>query len=176
VVWIGNWGDDERTRELDEFLISPAESCDARFTIYGVRYPDTGLDQLARAGINFAGYLPNLSAPRAYSQNCLTLHVPRRCYSNGLSGIPTIRVFEAMACGIPLLCSPWTDVESLFRVGEDYICVPDGKAMAAEIKYFLHDNRARQQLITNGLRRIQERHTCAHRAQQLLSICEELER
>ena len=31
-----------------------------------------------------------------------TVHVPRRPYVKALPGIPTIRVFEALACGIPL--------------------------------------------------------------------------
>lgn len=176
VIWIGNWGDEERTRELEEFLISPAESCGAKFTVHGVRYPEEGRKRLGEAGIQFRGYLPNLAAPQAYAQSCLTLHVPRRCYANGLSGIPTIRVFEAMACGIPLLCSPWSDVEALFRPGQDYLCVPDGKSMAAEIRHLLHDQRARQQLAQSGLQTIREHHTCAHRAQQLISICEEVAR
>ncbi|HZU22156.1 MAG TPA: glycosyltransferase, partial [Terriglobales bacterium] len=118
VVWIGNWGDDERTRELEEFLILPAAALGLKMAIYGVRYPEVALEKLARAGIEYRGYLPNLEAPEVYGRSCLTLHVPRKQYTNGLSGIPTIRVFEALACGIPLLCSPWTDAEHLFRPGQ----------------------------------------------------------
>ena len=66
------------------------------------------METLRRAGIEYRGYLPNLEAPAVYAQSRLALHVPRRQYANGLSGMPTIRVFEALACGIPLLCSPWT--------------------------------------------------------------------
>jgi hypothetical protein len=32
-------------------------------------------------------------------------------------GIPTIRVFEALACGVPLICAPWRDEENLFPPG-----------------------------------------------------------
>jgi spore maturation protein CgeB len=106
----------------------------------------------------------------------LTIHVPRRQYTNGLSGIPTIRVFETLACGIPLLCAPWSDSEGLFRPGQDYLCAPDGAAMKAEIERLLKDDAARQQLIQNGIETIRKHHTCAHRAQQLLEICEELGR
>ena len=102
--------------------------------------------------------------------------MPRRQYTNGLSGIPTIRVFEALACGVPLLCSPWTDAEGLFRPGEDYLCVPDGNAMVAEIEHLLRDEGARRQIANNGLQTVRNRHTCAHRAQQLLEICDELGR
>jgi spore maturation protein CgeB len=131
---------------------------------------------LATAGIQYRGYLPNLSAPQVYARSLITLHVPRRFYANGLSGVPTIRVFETMACGIPLLCAPWTDTDGLFTQGEDYVCVDDGTAMEAEIRHFLNDERARQQLAAHGLKTIQEKHTCAHRARQLLEICEEMGR
>src|SRR5581483_3130986 len=177
IVWVGNWGDEERTRELEEFLIEPARNMrDRKIAVYGVRYPQPALRQLGETGIEYRGYLPNLDAPETYARSVLSLHVPRKFYSNGLSGIPTIRMFEVMACGSPLICSPWTDSEKLFRPGEDYVCVTDGRSMAGEIQHLLADEAARQQLADNGLETIRNRHTCAHRASELLEICEELGR
>lgn len=175
VVWIGNWGDEERTRELQEFLMTPAAALhEASFAVHGVRYPEEALRQVAGAGIQFRGYLPNLKAPEIYARSRISLHVPRKFYANGLSGIPTIRVFEALASGSPLVCSPWADTECLFRPGQDYICVPDSQAMIAELKHLLRDDSAREQIAESGLHTIRLRHTCAHRAQQLLQICHEL--
>lgn len=175
VLWVGNWGDEERTRELMEFLVEPATALRGRrFKVHGVRYPDTAVKALEAAGIDFQGYLPNLSAPAIFAQTCVALHVPRREYANGLSGIPTIRVFEALACGASLVCAPWTDVEQLFRAGMDYLVAPDGEAMTRELKYLLSDDQARRQLGENGLQTIQARHTCAHRAEQLEEICKEM--
>jgi spore maturation protein CgeB len=113
-------------------------------------------------------------APRAYARSALSLHVPRRQYSNGLSGIPTIRVFEALACGATLVCAPWNDVEQLFRPGEDYIVVNSGAEMTAAIRHLLRDESARRQIGINGRETILQRHTCAHRAQDLVAICEGL--
>jgi spore maturation protein CgeB len=176
VVWIGNWGDEERTKELQEFLIGPLAALSVKAVVHGVRYPESALQKLMEAGIEYRGYLPNLDGPRAYSESKLTVHIPRRQYTNGLSGIPTIRVFEGLACGVPLLCSPWTDAEGLFRPGEDYLCVPDGNAMQAEMKRLIQDENARRQLAEAGLKTIRARHTCAHRATQLSEIFEELGR
>ena len=177
VLWIGNWGDDERTRELTEFLLEPASALRGRRVVaYGVRYPENALEHLAQSGIEYRGYLPNLKAPEAYSKSALTLHVPRRQYANGLSGIPTIRVFEALACGTPLLCSPWTDTENLFRSGQDYLCVPDGPSMCTAIEELLRDKNARAQLGASGRETIQKHHTCHHRAEQLIDIYEECRR
>jgi spore maturation protein CgeB len=175
VVWVGNWGDEERTKELQEFLIGPASSPPKRKTVvHGVRYPEHAVKLLQESGIEYRGYLPNLKAPQVYAVSKLTVHVPRRQYANGLSGIPTIRVFETLACGIPLLCSPWDDVEKLFRPGEDYLCVRDGDVMKAEIERLIKDDGARRQLAANGMETIRARHTCRHRAEQLVEICGEL--
>lgn len=173
--WIGNWGDEERTRELQEFLIGPLASFEHnQGAVYGVRYPEEAQAMLKQAGIQYRGYLPNLSAPSVYSKSALTLHIPRRCYANGLSGIPTIRMFEAFACGVPLVCSPWNDTEGLFRPNEDYLCVPSGEAMTWTINFLLKDELARRQLAIHALETIQQRNTCAHRAREFEQICEEL--
>ncbi|MBI2678508.1 MAG: glycosyltransferase [Candidatus Koribacter versatilis] len=174
LLWIGNWGDEERTRELSEFLIQPAMELNGRTKVHGVRYPEEAKQALADAGIEFAGYLPNLRAPEAYAASALTVHIPRRHYANGLSGIPTIRVFEALACGTPLVCAPWEDAEGLFRPGEDYLVARDGAHMAALLRELLADEGARRQMAANGLETLRRRHTCEHRAEQLLGICAEL--
>jgi spore maturation protein CgeB len=176
VVWIGNWGDEERTRELEEFLMTPAAALKGTsFAVHGVRYPKHALARLVESHIQFRGYLPNLRAPQMYAGSKISLHVPRKFYSNGLSGVPTIRVFEALASASPLVCAPWNDAEGLFRAGQDYLCVSDSRAMIAELRNLLRDDRARQQLAASGLETIRAHHTCVHRAQQLLEICHELE-
>ena len=177
VLWIGNWGDEERSQELMEFLVQPASTLrDRRVIVYGVRYPGDVIERLGAAGIEYRGYLPNLKAPQAYNESAISLHVPRRQYANGLSGIPTIRVFEALACGTPLLCAPWNDAENLFRPGQDYICVANGEAMRAEIEHLLRDDAARRQLGQSGRESILKYHTCMHRAEQLIGIYEEMTR
>ena len=75
---------------------------------------------------------------------------------------------------MPVICSPWDDAEHLFQAGQDFVCVPNGDAMYAEIQHLLKDESARRQLSLNGLETIHQRHTCGHRAEQLLEIFEEL--
>lgn len=177
VLWIGNWGDDERTRELQEFLLRPAMALPGtRFVSYGVRYPDSAQHQLHEAGIEYRGYLPNLDAPMVYAESRLALHLPRNYYANALSGIPTIRVFEALACGTPLLCSPWKDEEGLFREGQDFLVVKDGDTMKSEIQRLLNDDAALRQIGESGMQTVRHRHTTMHRAQQLTEILQQLKK
>ena len=98
IVWIGNWGDDERSAEIREFLLTPpSQLAPRRAVVYGVRYPPKGLAALANAGVRYGGYLPNLEAPHEYAASRITVHIPRQQYSGALAGVPTIRVFEALA-------------------------------------------------------------------------------
>jgi spore maturation protein CgeB len=91
-----------------------------------------------------------------------------------LPGVPTIRVFEALACGIPLICAPWEDRDHLFAPGEDYLQVRSGDEMTAALNLVLADDEAAAQLAAQGLATIRARHTCAHRVDELLAITEEL--
>jgi spore maturation protein CgeB len=169
LVWIGNWGDDERSRELQEYLIEPVRrlQLDARFQ--GVRYPRHALDLLASAGVRHCGWLPNHKAPEAFAGARVTVHIPRQPYDGVLAGIPTIRVFEALACGVPLVCSPWSDEERLFPPGV-YLEAADGEGMTAALKAMLADAGMASELSRRGREAIERRHTCRHRVGELLSI------
>jgi hypothetical protein len=48
--------------------------------------------------------------------------------------------------------------------------------MIAELRHLLQDDKARQQMTDSGLQTVRARHTCAHRAEQLVEICGELAR
>ena len=174
LVWIGNWGDGERNAELREFLLEPVRSLNLRGTAYGVRYPPEGLAALADAGMRAGGWLPNFGVPEVFARHAVTVHVPRRPYVRDLPGIPTIRVFEALACGIPLVCAPWDDQEELFLPGEDYLIARDGTEMRAHLRTLLAEPDRAAALAQHGLTTIRARHTCAHRVDQLLVIYHEL--
>jgi spore maturation protein CgeB len=93
-----------------------------------------------------------------------------------LPGIPTIRVFEALACGIPLVSAQWSDSEHLFRPGADYLVARNAEEMKRHIHAILHERGVAEALRQNGMQTIQQRHTCAHRVDELLKIHEELTR
>jgi spore maturation protein CgeB len=86
-----------------------------------------------------------------------------------LPGIPTIRIFEALACGIPLISAPWSDVEQLFPPG-CYLSVNSGEAMTSALSAVLSDLELAANLSRTGLQAILSRHTCRQRVQELLQI------
>lgn len=170
LVWVGNWGDGERSTELQTFLLQPAHELQIPLDIHGVRYPPDALDNLARYGARYHGWIANADVPDCFSRYLATVHVPRQFYARQLPGIPTIRVFEALACGIPLVSAPWQDTENLFRPGTDFLMARSGEEMRGHMRALMHDASLRNALVSNGLETIRTRHTCAHRAEQLLGI------
>jgi spore maturation protein CgeB len=170
LVWIGNWGDDERSEEIREFLIEPVRRLKLKARVYGVRYPADALAEIADAGIEYGGWLPNYRVPEVFARYRVTAHIPRRPYAAALPGIPTIRPFEAMACGIPLISAPWDDAERLFDPGLDYLVAHSGAEMTRHLRTILSEPAVAEALTAHGLATIRERHTCAHRVDELLEI------
>lgn len=172
VIWIGNWGDDERSEEIREFLIHPISRGGWKAVVRGVRYPQQALDELNAAHIEYGGWIPNSKVPEAFAQFRATVHIPRRPYTRQLPGIPTIRPFEALACGIPLISAPWNNTENLFRPGQDFLIVHNGSQMEQALRDVINDDDLSDAFSTAGLETIRTRHTCAHRVDELLSIYE----
>jgi spore maturation protein CgeB len=84
-------------------------------------------------------------------------------------------MFEALACGIPVASAPWDDAEQLFPAGS-YLRASDGAEMKNALQTLLHDSELATALTTAGLRTIAERHTCRHRALELLGIVDSIRR
>ena len=174
LVWFGNWGDGERGDELSRFLLRPARQLRLRGSLFGARYPRAARLRIRLSGLHCRGWVPNQEVPALFARHRLTVHVPRRSQAEALPGVPTIRPFEAMACGIPLICAPWDDYEGLFRAEQDYLLARDGAEMREAMQAILEFPEFAAELAESGLETIRARHTCAHRVDELLEIDAEL--
>jgi spore maturation protein CgeB len=172
VVFVGNYGDGDRNEQLERFVFSPRRALpELRFAMYGVRYPPSVLDRMANGlDVAFRGRAPNVEVPRVYSAANVVLHVPRQPYLEQLPGTPTIRVFEALASGACLISLPWPDTGRLFTAGEDYAVARTSAEMRDLIGSLCADAAAREAFGRRGRATILARHTCDHRAEQLLEI------
>jgi spore maturation protein CgeB len=101
--------------------------------------------------------------PQVFAQFRVALHIPRRPYVRALPGIPTIRPFEVLTCGIPLVCSPWRDAEGLFTPGKDFLVARHGREMQRHLQRLLQDDSLARDMAAHGRQTILQRHTCAHR-------------
>ena len=131
LVWIGNWGDDERSAELESFLLRPARTAGLPLDIHGVRYPDA---RAAHAGASTA---------RATAAGCRTPACRRS--SPATSPPSTCRAASTWTCcpaSRPSACSrrwpaasrssprPGATPRGLFRPGEDYLVARNEAEMA----------------------------------------------
>lgn len=174
LVWVGNWGEGERRAELREFLLRPARQLGLDGSLHGARYPRSARLQIRLSGLRYRGSVPYQQVPALFARHRLTVHIPRRPSAEALPGMPTIRPFEAMACGIPLICSPWDDCEGLFRAEQDYLLARDGAEMREAMQAIVEFPEFAAKLAASGRETILARHTCAHRVDELLAIDAEL--
>ena len=141
----------------------------------GVRYPQEAQDRLQEAGIEYRGWLPNYKVPEVFARHRVTIHIPRRPYRESIPGVPTIRVFEALACGIPLglRCIGRTSKTSFIPAGIISLA-QTGEEMADHLQCLLENPERAAELAEHGRNTILQRHTCAHRVDELLDILAEL--
>jgi spore maturation protein CgeB len=172
VVFVGNYGDGDRSLELEQYVFEPRRALPhLRYAVYGVRYPDEVITRLNDGlDIAYRGWLPNVLVPRVYAEARVVLHVPRRQYVDLLPGTPTIRVFEALASGACLISLPWQDTDRLFEAGADYAVAHSPAEMRDLIAWLCADDAARARFGAHGRATILARHTCDHRAEQLLEV------
>jgi spore maturation protein CgeB len=82
-------------------------------------------------------------------------------------------MFEAMACRIPIVSSPWDDAENLFTP-EAYFRVATGEQMKFALRMLLREPEFAAATADAAYRLVMERHTCRHRALELLGIVDQI--
>jgi spore maturation protein CgeB len=159
--YLGTYSPD-RQPTLDQLLVSPARRWTAgRFVVAGPQYP-------AALGwpcnVERIEHLPPARHRRFYNSQRFTLNVTRAdMIAAGYS--PSVRLFEAAACGVPIISDYWPGLEELFEPGQEVLIAHSG----GEVLEFLRElSPARLRAIgTAARRKVLARHTAAHRAEQL---------
>ena len=90
----------------------------------------------------------------------------RRCYL-GVFKKPTQKFEPA------LVSAPWRDSERLFHGDADYFTARNTAEMISRLRAVLKSPVLADSITQNALTMIRARHTCSHRADQLLAIAEE---
>ena len=165
LVWAGDWREDG----LDELVLEPARRLRLSGSIHGARVPWRTRLRIRRSGLRPCARAARHRLPELFARHRVTVHAP------ATPSVPSIRPFEALACGIPLVCAPWDDADSLLRPGTDHLVARDGREMRDALRAILDDDGLAAGLRERGLETIRDRHTCGHRADELLAIHAELD-
>ena len=117
--YIGTWAAD-RQPALDRLLVEPARLLpERRFVIAGAQYPP---DFPWAANIWFVRHLPPGEHAAFYAASRATLNVTRADMA-ALGFCPSGRMFEAAACGVPLLSDRWAGIETFYRPEQEILLV-----------------------------------------------------
>lgn len=155
--YLGTWSED-RQPTLDSLLIEPARRLpDCRFVVAGPQYPS---DIDWPANVDRIDHLPPAEHAAFYAASRFTLNVTRAdMIAAGWS--PSVRLFEAAACGTPIVSDIWEGLDSLFTPGAEIILAPDTDAVTDALA-------TDAQTIGQAARaRVLAAHTAAHRAAEL---------
>lgn len=174
LVCVGDWAAPEQSDDLEEYLLRPARNLGIRAAVYGAGYPADIVSAMRQAGVDYRGHAPDYQLPRILSRYRLAAYIPHRSLVHSLTGVPSIRLLEAMACGLPVVSSPWDDSDGLFEPGHDYLPADDFDEMTRHIRALLTELPLSRRLALNARRAIHARHTCEHRANDLLGLAADL--
>jgi spore maturation protein CgeB len=159
--YLGTYSDD-RQPSLERLLLAPAMMlADHQFVVAGSRYPEHLVwpDNVRRIE-----HLSQHQHPPFYSRQRFTLNLTR-ADMRALGFSPSVRLFEAAACGTPVISDRWPGIETIFEPGTEILLVSD----AREVSQILRDipEERRLAIADKARRRILADHTPDHRARQL---------
>lgn len=115
--YLGTYAED-RQAALDALFVEPARRLpERRFLIGGALYPQ---EFPWTDNIFFLRHVPPGDHPAFYSSSMLTLNVTRRAMAE-MGFCPSGRLFEAAACGVPILSDAWEGLDRFFEPGREIL-------------------------------------------------------
>jgi spore maturation protein CgeB len=156
--YLGTYSDD-RQSALDRFLVQPALRLPmARFAVCGPGYPK----QIEwPPNVDRTQHVPPDLHRRFYNEQRFTLNITRASMrETGFS--PSVRLFEAAACGVPIISDTWDGIEMFFEPGKEILLVQSTDEVVAILRDL--PDRQRTQIGACARRRLLRNHTPRQRA------------
>ncbi|MFP2931089.1 glycosyltransferase [Pyxidicoccus sp. 3LG] len=165
--YLGTWAAN-RQAALERFFLEPARRLShRRFVIGGARYP---ADFAWTDNLCFVQHLPPPELPAFYCSSALTLNITRAPMA-AMGFCPSGRLFEAGACGTPVLSDAWTGLDSFFQPGNEILVCRTTEdvveALARSPEELARIGRAARE-------RVLAEHTSGHRAKELVELLEDV--
>jgi spore maturation protein CgeB len=153
-----------RQEALEQLLLEPARRLPGRrFVIGGAQYP---ADFAWTPNLAFVRHLPPVEHPAFYCSSALTLNITRAPMA-ALGWCPSARLFEAAACGTPVLSDTWAGLDTFFRPGEEILLARSTEEALEALAHSPEElarvgQRARERALTE--------HTADRRARELVAL------
>ena len=170
IAYLGTYAPD-RQPALESLLLSVArQHPERRFAVGGPQYPDS---IQWPANVERMEHVPASEHRHFYNSQRFTLNLTRRdMIRAGYS--PSVRLFEAAACGVPILTDEWPGLETIFELGSEILPV---RNLLNAASYLQMPVQQRLEVAERARRRTLRFHTAAVRAEELERyVLESLER
>jgi spore maturation protein CgeB len=164
--YLGTYSED-RQPTLERLLLEPARRhSDRRFVVGGPSYPDEDWPK----NVARVFHVSPPEHPRFYCEQRLTLNVTRAdMIAAGWS--PSVRLFEAAACGVPIVSDCWDGIDSYFDPGREILLAHRTEDVIALIAETRPEELAA--VGRRGRERVLRDHTAGVRARELLGFVRE---
>lgn len=163
--YLGTYASDRQAALEELFVWTAHQLQDERFVIGGAQYPE---DFPWAPNIYFVRHLPPALHPAFFCSSRATLNVTRRAMAD-YGFCPSGRLFEAAACGVPLLSDTWEGLETFYIPGEEILPV---KTRADVLEALSLSDRELKIIAEAARARTLAHHTAEQRVLELESICE----
>jgi spore maturation protein CgeB len=159
--YMGTYSSD-RQPSLERMLVQPARSApERRFVVAGPQYP-AGIEW--PANVERVEHLPPERHGTFYNEQRFTLNVTRAdMIAAGHS--PSVRLFEAAACGVPVISDAWSGLDDFFTPGEEILVSGDGANVSLIVAGM--PEAERREIGRRARQRVLGAHTAEHRAVEL---------
>ena len=164
--YLGTYASDRQQR-LEELFIEPARRCPGRrFMLAGSQYPD---DFPWTPNLFYMSHMPPPMHPAFYSASGLTLNVTRGAMAD-MGYCPSGRLFEAAACGTPILTDTWEGIEQFFEPGDEILVARNADEAVAALDL---PEETRTRVARLARERALAEHSSERRARQFEAIVNE---
>ena len=162
--YLGTYSRD-RQPPLEALLCGPARALVAqRFVVAGPQYPG---DIVWPENCERIEHLPPATHRRFYASQRFTLNITRTDMVR-LGYSPSVRLFEAAACGTPIISDAWDGLDSLFVPGEEIVIARSSEDAIRALRDM--PERQRAAMGEAARRRVLAAHTGDHRAAELVAM------
>jgi spore maturation protein CgeB len=159
--YLGTYSPD-RQPKLTELLIQPARAlAESRFVVAGPQYP-VEIDW--PDNVQRIEHIPPHGHRAFYNAQAFTLNVTRADMTTA-GWSPSVRLFEAAGCGVPVISDPWDGLDSILRADEEVLIARSRDDVVRHLTTIGEDRRLA--IGEAARRRVLAEHSAAARARQL---------
>lgn len=165
--YLGTYAEDRQASLVGLFVEPARQRPESRFVIGGAMYPQ---NFPWTANIHFVRHLPPAEHAAFYSSSRVTLNVTRAAMAR-MGWCPSGRLFEAAACGTPILSDWWDGLDAFFEPGREILVAESAADTLAALAGSDAELRA---MATRARERVLAEHTADHRAAQLVNALQSI--